>query len=181
MQTLYGTIEADLFGDFANIKLLVCDVDGVFSDGLIYMGNHNEELKAFNTKDGFGIKAIQKLGIHVAIITGRKSKIVEQRMSSLNVQHIIQGEEDKERAILALMSKLKVSSQQVASIGDDVPDLGMFKHSCIAIAPRDAHPLVKRNARYVATIDGGKGCVREVCDIILQTHNKLSDISGSSS
>lgn len=180
MKTLYGNIEESLVEKFRAIKLFACDVDGVFSDGQIYMGNQGEELKAFNTKDGYGIKAIQKLGITVAIITGRKSQIVEQRMRSLGVEHIIQGEEDKETAILSLMTDLGLSKAQVASIGDDMPDVGMFKHSSIAIAPQDAHPYVIQQSHYKTSMGGGKGAVREVCDIILQIHDQHTEIQSSS-
>lgn len=180
MQTLYGEIDSQLFSMFKDIKLLVCDVDGVFSDGQIYMGNAGEELKAFNTKDGYGIKAIQKLGITVAIITGRQSNIVEQRMTALGVEHIIQGEEDKETAIVKIMKHLQINNGQVASMGDDMPDLGMFRHSAIAICPNDGHPHVKKYSQYVTTLGGGKGAVREVCDIILQAHQQESKILSAS-
>lgn len=180
MDTLYGTMEDSLFEQFKRIKLLVCDVDGVFSDGSIYMGNQGEELKAFNTKDGYGVKAIQALGITVAIITGRKSHIVQQRMTSLGVEHIIQGEEDKATAIAALINQLNLTESQVASVGDDMPDVGMFKHSLIGIAPADAHPYVKNQANYITQVDGGKGAVREICDIMLQAHGCVEGILSSS-
>lgn len=99
---LYQDISTDAWQKATQIKLLICDIDGVFSDGRIYLGNNGEELKAFNTKDGFGIKALVNCGIEVAVITGRHSQIVQQRMTSLNVTHIYQGQENKLVAYEAL-------------------------------------------------------------------------------
>ena len=159
---------------------MVFDVDGVFSDGQIYLGNNNEELKAFNTKDGYGVKALSKCGITVGIITGRKSTIVEQRMRSLNVKHLLQGREDKSKALAELMCITGYKSHQIASVGDDMPDLEMFSLSSIKIAVHDAHPIVKKESNYITTLGGGKGAVREVCDLFLQATGKLSTIHGAS-
>ncbi|MEY8215409.1 MAG: 3-deoxy-D-manno-octulosonate 8-phosphate phosphatase, partial [Colwellia sp.] len=106
--TLYGNVDPDILTKAAKIKLLVCDVDGVFSDGRIYLGNDGEELKAFHTKDGFGIKALGASGVTIAIITGRRSTIVTNRMTALNVEHIIQGQEDKLPALLSLAKTLNI-------------------------------------------------------------------------
>ncbi|MFT4653602.1 MAG: 3-deoxy-D-manno-octulosonate 8-phosphate phosphatase (KDO 8-P phosphatase) [Kangiellaceae bacterium] len=179
-QTLYQAVSSDFFEKCKQIKLVVFDVDGVFSDGQIYLGNNNEELKAFNTKDGYGVKALSKCGITVGVITGRKSVIVEQRMRSLNVEHLLQGREDKSKALTELMHITGFQSYQIASVGDDMPDLEMFYLSAIKIAVQDAHPIVKQQANYVTTIAGGKGAVREVCDLFLQANNLLSAIHGAS-
>ncbi|MFT4732218.1 MAG: 3-deoxy-D-manno-octulosonate 8-phosphate phosphatase (KDO 8-P phosphatase) [Gammaproteobacteria bacterium] len=180
VDTLYGQIDADLFQRFKAIELLVCDVDGVFSDGTILLGSQGEELKAFNTKDGYGIKALVKIGIKVAVITGRKSSIVEQRMTALNVDHIMQNREDKLTAINELITEFGYTNATIASIGDDMPDLGMFSASAIGIAVADAHPFVKKQATFCTTLPGGRGAVREICDIILQAKGKLFDIHGAS-
>ncbi|MEC8225880.1 MAG: 3-deoxy-D-manno-octulosonate 8-phosphate phosphatase, partial [Pseudomonadota bacterium] len=103
---LYQPLSPDVSQRAQKIKLLICDIDGVFSDGRIYLGNNGEELKAFNTKDGFGIKALINSGFEVAVITGRHSQIVQQRMTSLTVQHIYQGQEDKLIAYQELKDKL---------------------------------------------------------------------------
>ena len=178
--TLYASIDEQLASKLKKIKLLVCDVDGVFSDGNIYLGNSGEELKAFNTKDGYGIKALISTGIDVAVITGRRSHIVEQRMNSLNVAHLIQGEVQKKSALERLIAKLGLQQDEIASFGDDIPDTGMFELSAIKIAVFDAHPLVKKQANWVTTLKGGKGAVREVCDTIMQVNNTLSGIQASS-
>ena len=180
IQTPYGLISEDNFKRAEQIKLLICDVDGVFSDGLIYMGNFGEELKTFHTKDGFGIKAILNLDIDVAIITGRESKIVETRMSALGIKHIYQGKEDKLTVYHALLKKLNLTPQQVAYIGDDVVDLPVIKECGLGVAVKDAHPLVLQGADLITKTKGGYGAVREVCDLFLQCHNKLSITQGKS-
>jgi 3-deoxy-D-manno-octulosonate 8-phosphate phosphatase (KDO 8-P phosphatase) len=180
IETLYGPIDADLFECFKTIELLVCDVDGVFSDGTILLGNQGEELKAFNTKDGYGIKSLASIGVKVAVITGRESSIVQQRMTALNVNHIMQNREDKLIAINELITEFGYTNATIASIGDDMPDLGMFSASAIGIAVADAHPLVKQKATFCTTLPGGRGAVREVCDIILQAKGNLFDIHGAS-
>jgi 3-deoxy-D-manno-octulosonate 8-phosphate phosphatase (KDO 8-P phosphatase) len=180
VKTLYGPIPQSLLTKMLNIKLLVCDVDGVFSDGKIYMGNQGEELKTFHTLDGYGVKAIMKIGIEVAIVTGRKSNIVQNRMHALGVKHIIQGQEEKLSAVENLQKQLSISKLQTASVGDDMPDVGMFSASNIAFSVSNGHPYVKRKADYVTASQGGSGAVREICDLLLHAHGKLNDIYGSS-
>lgn len=180
IDTPYGKISLENFKLAQQIKLFVCDVDGVFSDGRIYLGNDGEELKAFHTKDGFGLKAIMSLGIEVAIITGRKSAIVETRMKALGVKHIFQGKDDKLSTYRALLSQLNLQPEQTAYIGDDVVDLPVMEVAALGIAVNDAHPLVVSNANWVTSIKGGFGAVREVCDLFLQCHDQLSMTQGKS-
>lgn len=180
VKTLYQNVSSEFFNLCKEIKLVVFDVDGVFSDGQIYLGNNNEELKAFNTKDGYGVKALGKCGISVGVITGRKSAIVEQRMRSLNVKHLMQGREDKHKALAELMRVTGYKPHQIASVGDDMPDIEMFSSSAIKVAVFDAHPLVKEQANYITTLKGGKGAVREVCDLFLQAKGQLQNIHGAS-
>lgn len=163
----YGTVPASLATRLGAIRLLVCDVDGVFSDGRIYLGNYGEELKAFHTRDGFGVKALVKAGVKVAVITGRESAIVAQRMRALDVAFILQGIEDKAQALQKLMQQLGLSAGEVACVGDDVPDLGMFTHAGVTIAVNDAHPSLLQQADWVTQLGGGKGAVREICDTLL--------------
>ena len=126
-EELYQPLSDDAKARAKKVKLLICDIDGVFSDGRIYLGNQGEELKAFNTKDGFGIKALINSGFEVAVITGRHSQIVQQRMSSLTVQHIYQGQENKLIAYQELKDKLNLSDEQIAYIGDDGPDMPVME------------------------------------------------------
>ncbi len=178
--TLYGMVNNNILNKAKNIKLLVCDVDGVFSDGRIYLGNDGEELKAFHTKDGFGIKALGSSGVAVAIITGRRSTIVANRMKALNVQHIIQGQEDKLPALLALAEELHIDIGEIAYIGDDMPDLPCITTVGLGIAVEDAHPMVKANSDYSTFTRGGFGAVREVCDLIMLCQGSLDSATGAS-
>lgn len=178
--TLYGEVDLAVLQKAKKIKLLVCDVDGVFSDGRIYLGNDGEELKAFHTKDGFGIKALGSSGVDVAIITGRRSAIVANRMSALNVKHIVQGEEDKLPALISLAAQLNLTSDEIAYIGDDIPDLACILHVGLGISVADAHPAVSAKADYTSFIRGGFGAVREVCDLIMQCQGSLDSAKGAS-
>ncbi|MFT6896553.1 MAG: 3-deoxy-D-manno-octulosonate 8-phosphate phosphatase (KDO 8-P phosphatase) [Paraglaciecola sp.] len=181
VNTLYGPKPKTIMDRFSRLKLLVCDVDGVFSDGRIYLGNQGEELKAFHTRDGYGVKALVNIGIQVAVITGRRSTIVEQRMGALGVQHIIQGCEEKQQALELLQAKLGISKDATVAIGDDMPDIGMFNRSSMGIAVADAHPFVQKNALYITQLGGGKGAVREVCDLILHAKGQINKTHGTSS
>ncbi|TEW51407.1 3-deoxy-manno-octulosonate-8-phosphatase KdsC [Psychromonas algicola] len=180
IDTPYGKVSSDIFERAQKIKLFVCDVDGVFSDGRIYLGNDGEELKAFHTKDGFGLKAIMQQGIDVAIITGRQSNIVENRMSALGIKHIFQGKDDKLTVYQSLLEKLNLTADQTAYIGDDVVDLPVMEIAGLGIAVNDAHPLVIQGADLITNIKGGFGAVREVCDLFLQCHGQLSFRQGKS-
>lgn len=180
VNTLYGELEESLLAKFAKVKLLVCDVDGIFSDGRIYMGNEGEELKAFHTLDGYGLKSLAKIGITVAVVTGRQSKIVHNRMSALGVEHIIQGQEQKREAVAQLQRELNISPNQTASLGDDMPDLGMFVLSQLKLSVVTGHPFVKQQADYVTVTPGGFGAVREVCDQLLLAQGKLEEVHGAS-
>ena len=178
--TLYGEVTSTILTKAKKIKLLVCDVDGVFSDGRIYLGNGGEELKAFHTKDGLGIKSLGANGTEVAIITGRTSAIVSNRMQALNVNHIIQGQENKLPALLALVKQLNMTLDEVAYIGDDVPDIACINAVSLGIAVNDAHPLVIKEANYICFTRGGFGAVREVCDLIMQSKNISLKLTGAS-
>lgn len=178
--TDYGEISESLFEHFNNCKLLVCDVDGVFSDGRIYLGNDGEELKAFHTRDGYGVKALLAMEIEVAVITGRNSQIVQQRMEALGVAHILQGTEQKAIALQELQNKLGVTMSETIAIGDDIPDLGMFDNAQVGVAVSDAHPTVIKFSQYVTQKLGGFGAVREIADLILHAKNSLHSVESSS-
>ena len=180
MNTLYGDVSDTISEKAKAIKLFICDIDGVFSDGRIYLGNNGEELKAFHTKDGFGVKALGANGVDVAVITGRQSNIVQTRMTALNVKHIIQGKEDKLPCLIELMETLNLTREQVAYIGDDMPDYECLAHVGLSIAVNDAHPAIIAIADYTTTIRGGFGAVREICDLIMQSQGTLSLAKGAS-
>jgi len=181
-QQLYPCqLSAKVIASTKQIKLLICDVDGVFSDGRIYLGNNGEELKAFNTRDGYGIKALQAGGVDVAIITGRNSALVEQRMKSLTVKHIYMGKENKVAAYQELLANLDLTPSQVAFIGDDSPDLAVMQQVGLSISVPDGHPYVKMQADHITTLNGGFGAVREVCDLLLIAQGQFDRFDGSSS
>jgi len=180
MNTLYGNVQQNVLDKAQRIKLFICDIDGVFSDGRIYLGNEGEELKAFHTKDGYGIKALGASGVDVAVITGRQSNIVETRMTALNVKHIVQGQEDKLPALKKILTQLNLSAEQVAYIGDDMPDYECMNYVGLSIAVNDAHPQILKMATYTTFTQGGFGAVREVCDLIMQTQGTLASATGAS-
>ena len=135
---------------------------------------------AFNTKDGFGIKALINSGFEVAVITGRHSQIVQQRMTSLTVQHIYQGQEDKLIAYQELKDKLGLTDEQIAYIGDDGPDLPVMEKVGFAVAVNDAHPLIKKLAHYTTLLPGGFGAVRELTDLLMLENGKPLTSDGTS-
>ena len=153
--------------DFADIRLLVMDVDGVMTDGKITYTSDGQELKSFNIKDGLGIKRAQASGIETAIITGRTSPMVERRARELGITHLVQGREDKLAALSGLVGQLNLSLHQVAYIGDDLPDLTAIEAVKLGACPADAATEVKSKANWVSTRSGGDGCVRELCDLLV--------------
>ena len=159
-----------------HIRCLICDVDGVLTDGTVYLDNEAGELKAFNIKDGLGIKLMQRSGIEVAIITGRNSPVVSRRMAELGVKHYYQGQVNKQAAFEDLLQKLDISAEQVAYIGDDLPDLPLMKRVGIGFAPSDAASFVQEKSDYLLDTKGGRGAVREIAELLLATQGKLDAI-----
>lgn len=151
----------------AKIKLVLFDVDGVLTDGRLLIGDDGQEYKAFNSKDGHGIKMMQRHGVAAGIITGRTSKVVEHRVRDLNIQHVHQGCVEKLPVYRQLLAQLGLQPEQTAFVGDDVVDLPIMLNVGLAVAPRDAHPLVVRHAHWTTPSDGGRGAARELCELIL--------------
>ncbi|AEB28729.1 KdsC family phosphatase [Francisella hispaniensis] len=156
-----------------NIKLLILDVDGVLTDGKIIITNNGDELKNFDVKDGLGIVLVQKLGIKVAIITGKQSKIVADRFASLGLdpQDILQGQKNKLKAYELLKAKYKLNDDNIAYMGDDLPDIILMNKVAISAAPADAMPVAKDYADYICQANGGAGAVREFCEYIMKQLN----------
>ncbi|MEE2001818.1 3-deoxy-manno-octulosonate-8-phosphatase KdsC [Alkalimonas sp. MEB108] len=179
-QQCYQEVSATVWQRAQQIRLLICDVDGVFSDGRIYLGNSGEELKAFHTRDGYGIKALRKAGIEVAVITGRHSEIVKYRMQSLTVPYIYQGQEHKQPAFAEVLQKEQLKPEQVAYIGDDLSDWDVMQQIGLSIAVRDAHPYLRLHSHYITTCPGGFGAVREAADLLLMSRNAFHQFKGSS-
>jgi len=163
----------DILEKAANISLLIFDVDGVLTDGSLFIGDDGQEYKAFNSRDGHGIKMLQKHGVTVAIITGRTSKVVEHRMENLGVTHIYQGKLHKLPAYEELLEKLGISAGQTAYVGDDVVDLPVMRKVGLAIAVQDAHPLVRAHSHWQTPSGGGHGAARDVCEMLMEAKGVL--------
>lgn len=157
------------------IRLLVLDVDGVLSDGRLIFDNNGLETKAFNVKDGLGIKLLASQGIATAIITGRSSHIVANRAASLGIEHVIQGREDKGRALQGLCDALGIDMTQCAYMGDDWPDLSALMQVGFSAAPKNAHPEVIKRVDFVSDLGGGMGAARQLCDALLMAQNLYDD------
>ncbi|GIU38848.1 3-deoxy-manno-octulosonate-8-phosphatase KdsC [Shewanella colwelliana] len=179
-QGLYGPVSDTVWQKAKQIKLLICDVDGVFSDGLVYMSNSGDELKTFHTRDGYGVRSLLTSDIPVAIITGRKSQIVEDRMTALGITHIYQGVDNKMVPYEALLELYQVNPEQVAYIGDDMVDLPVMQQVGLSVCVADGHPYVKQHADMVTHINGGHGALRELTDLILVSQGKFESAHGMS-
>lgn len=155
----------------AKIKLLILDVDGVLSDNKLYYGDNGIEYKTFYTRDGHGMVMLQKSGIEIGIITGRKSPLIDKRMKDLKVKHVYQGKPDKLPTFLSLVAKLELSLDEIAYMGDDILDLPILTRVGLAVCPKDADSEVLNRTPLVTENVGGKGCVREVCELILKSQN----------
>ena len=149
------------------IKVAFFDVDGVLTDGALYMSEHGETLKRFNTLDGHGLKMLQKAGITPAVITGRDSLPLRSRLAALGITHAHYGTEDKRPAAEATLKALGLDWTQAAAMGDDWPDLPVMQHAAFSCAPANAHAEVKAIAHHVTSTHGGHGAAREFCDVLL--------------
>lgn len=159
------------------IKLLILDVDGVMTDGGIIMDSEGRELKNFNVRDGHGIKILQRYGIKVAILTGRKSKVVEYRAKDLEINDVYQGAFNKKEVLGGILKKHKLSASAVAFLGDDIVDIPVLKSVGFSVAVADAIDVVKKSVDYVTVHKGGQGAVREICEMILEAQGKWSEIA----
>lgn len=166
----------DLNARAKKIKLAVFDVDGVMTDGRLYFLPDGTEFKTFNVLDGLGIKMLMKMGIETAIITGRSSLVVENRAKSLGIQHYFHGREDKLTALNELLAKTAYDYEQVAYLGDDLPDLSAIRQVGIGMATANANDFVKKHALAVTQARGGKGAVREFCELILSARGQLDTL-----
>ena len=155
------------------VKCIICDIDGVLTDGLLYIDNQANELKAFNIQDGFGLKLLMSADIEVAVITGSKNAVIDHRMQQLDIRHYFKGCLNKQKAYQELKTRLNLNDEQFAYIGDDLPDLFIMRQVGLSIAVSNAVPQVKEFATWTTEKHGGRGAVREVCDLILSAQNQL--------
>lgn len=157
------------------IKLLVLDVDGCMTDGGIIYSNSGEETKKFNVKDGFAIVNWVKMGGEVAIITGRKSQIVENRAKELGIKHFFQGVKDKKTTLEQLAGGLGIQMEEIAAIGDDMNDYKLLTHVGKSFTPSDGSIHVQRVVDYVLSRKGGDAAVREMIEIVLEENGQLEE------
>ena len=163
----------DILAKAAQIKLVVFDVDGVLTDGSLFVGDDGQEYKAFHSRDGLGMKLLRKSGVEIGIITARTSEVVKHRMENLDIEHVYQGRLEKLPALEELLAKLRLSFEQTAYVGDDVVDLPVMRQVGLAIAVQDAHPLAKQHAHWQTPHSGGRGAARDVCELIMEAQHTL--------
>jgi len=156
-----------------DLKLMIFDVDGVMTDGMLYYSERGEELKAFNIQDGQGIKMLKQYGVEVALITARSTRAVALRAANLGIAHLYQGVEDKRGAYAALLAQLRLAAEQTGYMGDDLLDLPLLTRCGFAATVPAAPEALKSRAHYVTRSGGGHGAVREVCEFILRAQGAL--------
>lgn len=156
------------------VRLAIFDVDGVLTDGSLYLTDGGEEIKAFNSRDGHGMKMLRESGVELAIITGRISRCVELRAASLGIALLFQGVANKAEAFSTLLAQCRVDAAATAYMGDDVVDLPVLRRCGLAITVPDAPPLVKQHAHYITLAQAGHGAAREACELIMSAQDTLS-------
>ncbi len=166
----------DVIENARRVRALVLDVDGVLTDGTIYYGSDGEAIKAFHVRDGLGLRLLRLEGIHVAIISARRSLPLLSRLRDLKIEHFFVGREDKLRALDELVQRLELRIDEVAYVGDDLVDLPVMARVGLPIAPADAHDRVRARAAWVTTARAGHGAVREVAEGLLEARGRLDTI-----
>jgi 3-deoxy-D-manno-octulosonate 8-phosphate phosphatase (KDO 8-P phosphatase) len=161
-------------GRALGMKAAIFDVDGVLTDGRLYIGEHGETVKAFSTLDGHGLKLLRQGGIEPLVITGRDSPAVRRRVADLGLVHAVYGAHDKLAAASSLLGALALDWADVAAIGDDWPDLPLLVRAGFACAPANAHAEAKAVAHHVTALAGGHGAAREFCDLLLMAAGRYA-------
>jgi len=154
------------------VELLVLDVDGVLTDGGLFYGPEGDTLKRFDAKDGHGLVLARHLGLRAAILTGRRSAMVEKRAAELGISPVCQGQRDKRTGLVALLEEARVPASRAGYVGDDLNDLPAMAQVCFTACPSDARPEVKAAAHFIARARGGYGAVREVIEEILKAQGR---------
>ena len=164
----------DLEARAARVRLVAFDVDGVMTNGQLILGPAGEELKIFHVRDGHGLVMLRESGLHVAVITGRRSAVVAERMAELGIEHVYQGQRDKVAALADLLARLGVGETETCYMGDDLPDLPVLRRVGLPATVADGHPQCLAAAAWRASLAGGAGAVRELCEYILAAQGKLA-------
>jgi 3-deoxy-D-manno-octulosonate 8-phosphate phosphatase (KDO 8-P phosphatase) len=163
-------------GGGPGIRAAIFDVDGVLTDGRIYIGERGEEFKAFSTLDGHGLKLLAQGGITPIVITGRDSPAVRRRVADLGIAHAVYGAHDKLAAAAGVMAALQLAWDRLAVMGDDWPDLPLMTRAGFAVAPANAHAEAKAVAHHVTAAAGGHGAARECCDLLLTASGRYAEL-----
>lgn len=158
------------------IRALVLDVDGVLTDGHVYMGDDGEAFKAFHILDGKGINLLLRAGIDVALLTARQSELVERRARELGIAHVLQGQQDKRHGFQTLLQRLELSPDEIAYMGDDLVDIPVLRQCGLACTVADGHPLAAEHSHWQSSLGGGRGAVRELCELILGAQGRLQGL-----
>lgn len=158
------------------IKLLILDVDGVLTDGTLYYANNGDELKRFHIHDGLGIQLAQQAGIEIAIISGKNSEPLSRRIQELGIKHAYLGCQNKLPPYEELKTKLTINDDEIAYMGDDLPDLPLLQRAGVAITVPNAVADVKQHVDYITHLPGGQGAVREACVLLLKAQSRYQDV-----
>jgi 3-deoxy-D-manno-octulosonate 8-phosphate phosphatase (KDO 8-P phosphatase) len=166
-------------GQLAGVRLLMLDVDGVLTDGSLWLDGQEQpdlsgyanEFKRFNVKDGQGLTLLGKVGISTGVLTARQSAVVNRRAKELNMAHVLQHARPKWPVLQQLLQQLNLPPQAVAYMGDDWPDVEVLAHVGFATCPADAVPIVQRHCQWISPLKGGHGAVRQLCDLLLAANN----------
>ncbi|SFD25801.1 3-deoxy-D-manno-octulosonate 8-phosphate phosphatase (KDO 8-P phosphatase) [Thiohalospira halophila DSM 15071] len=169
----FDTLDPEVRRRAAGVRLVAFDVDGVLTDGSLFIGDGGEEYKAFHSRDGHGMKMLGATGVTLAVITGRESEVVRHRMESLGIDHVHQGCVDKRPAFESLLAETGLAPEEAAYVGDDVVDLPLLRRVGLAVAVADAAQAVRQRVHWITPSGGGHGAAREVCELILEARGAL--------
>jgi 3-deoxy-D-manno-octulosonate 8-phosphate phosphatase (KDO 8-P phosphatase) len=170
-------MKKNLIEKLKKIKMLILDVDGVMTDGRIIMDDGGREIKNFDVRDGHGLKMIQRYGITVVLLTGRKSAVVRHRAHDLGIKDVYQGSLNKKEVLEKILKKHQLGVDAAAFLGDDIVDIPVLKCVGFSAAVADALDVVKKSVDYVMKSGGGRGAVRELCELLLQAQGKWPEIA----
>lgn len=159
-----------------SIRLLLLDVDGILTSGVIFYGEDNISLKGFYIQDGLGIKLLQKSSVSVGIISAKISKAVSKRAEELQIEYVYLGQEEKITAYETIKTKLKLNDHEIAYMGDDLPDLPVLKRVGLAITVPQASEIIKQHVDIITKNKGGQGAVREICELIMNTQGHFNSV-----
>jgi len=175
-EELEAKMKADLRARAAKIRLLLLDVDGVLTDGSIVYTQSGDELKSFNSRDGFGLNLLRKAGVETGVITARRSEAVTRRAEDLGFSYLRQGERNKVAACMEIVGRAGLGLEQVAYMGDDWLDLPLLSRVGLAATVADGDEELKKRAHFISSLPGGRGAVRELCDLIIEARGRRDEL-----